>query len=136
MSDFRRHGELVGYWGTLDATGAPVVAATGTGFSAKVFIGEAVHSYGYLVNVSGACTVTLYAAHSSQVTVDGDEPDHSTPPGDTLFLPYFYNGTAIATTFAGAGSAYVQVPNFVAGWTALKASVGVNAWAGYEAIVI
>lgn len=131
----RRRGNLVGYWGTLDTSGNPVQAAiTGGTFSNKLYINESVMNFALLVSVSGATDITLWAANSTQLNPEGDSPDRSVVPADVLFHPVQWNNTASKITFTGSGSAYMIVPNFVCGWTAVQSSNAVNIYAGYEAL--
>lgn len=131
----RRRGNLVGYWGTLDASGVPQQAAiTGATFSNKLYINESVMNYALLVSVSGATDITLWAANSTQLNPEGDSPDRSVVPADTFFHPVQWNSTPSKITFASSGSAYMIVPNFVCGWTAVQSSNAVSIYAGYEAL--
>lgn len=131
----RRRGNIVAYWGTLDATGAPVASAVTLGtFSKKVYVNESLMNFAFLVNVSATAVVSLWAASSTQLNPEGDSPDRSVAPADALFAPVQWNATPASASITGAGSAYIIVPDFVAGWTALKSSTSVNIWAGYEAL--
>lgn len=137
MSDFRRHGQIVGFWGTLNASGVPQAAAVlSNGLSSAVYLDEATDKLGVLVSVDAATTISLLAAHSSQLNVEGDEPDHSTAPSSSLFYPVQWNGTVSSIAFAGAGSAYWVIPDFVPGWVMLKSSGAANIIAGYEATAV
>ena len=132
--DFRRHGLVAGYWGTLDASNNPIAAAVlSNGYSKALYMNEATNSFALVISVSAATTISLLAAHSSQLTAEGDEPDHSTAPGNSYFGQVYWNSTAIQIQFTSSGVAYIQVPDFVAGWTMLQSSGAANIWAGFEA---
>lgn len=136
MSDYRRYGEIVGFWGTLAADGVTPVAEAvlANGLSRAAYLDTAVDiGLGILLNVSAATTITVLAAHSSQPTVEGDEPDRSTPPANNLFYPVQWNATSSALTFAGAGTAYLLIPQFIPGWVRLQSSNAANIIGGYEA---
>jgi hypothetical protein len=136
MSDYRRYGQIVGFWGTISSvTGLPVrEAVLAGGHSRAVYLDTAIDiGLGVLLDVSAATTITVLAAHSSQLTSSGDEPDRSTPPADSLFYPVQWNATSSALTFAGAGTAYLLIPQFIPGWVKLSSSGAANIIGGYEA---
>jgi|SRR6476646_4394570 len=135
MSDYRRYGQIVGFWGTLNASGVPQAEAVLAGaHSRPVYLDTAIDiGLGVLLNVSAATTITVLAAHSSQLSASGDEPDRSTAPADSLFYPVQWNSTSSALTFAGAGTASLLIPQFIPGWVKLASSGAANIIAGYEA---
>lgn len=133
----RRHGEIVGFWGTLDSNDNPVAVAVQAGASSQAqYIGQNVDQFSFLVSVDAATSITLYAAHSSELNSEGNNPDRSVSPPISLFYPVYWNTTQIKLTFSGAGTAYVMVPDFVAGWVLLKSSGAANIYAGYEAVAL
>jgi hypothetical protein len=136
MSDYRRYGQIVGFWGTISpTTGLPVAEAVGVGgLSRAVYLDTAIDiGLGVLLDVGAATTITVLAAHSSQLSPSGDEPDRSTAPTASLFYPVQWNATSSALTFAGAGTAYLLIPQFIPGWVRLKSSAAANIIGGYEA---
>jgi len=135
MADVRRHGNIVGFWGTLATDGqTPLTENVQAGeFSRPQYVGQYGGDFAIYVYSNVANTVTLYTAHSSQLTTEGSDPGRVAPPWNYFYPTAFSdpNLTASYTLSPGVGISLL-IPRFVPGWTMLKATGSSQLYAGWE----
>lgn len=135
MANVRRHGNIVGLWGTLAADGQTPVAETVQAgqYSRPQFVGQFGGDLALYLSSSLPTTITLYAAHSSQLTSEGSDPGRVAPPF-SQFYPVFSSDPNLIVnySFTGAGNVVILVPRFAPGWIMLKTTGGGQIYAGWE----
>ncbi len=124
MASRVRAGNLSAFWNN---------ATTGAGTaSTAVEISRSTEHIVIYVTVSGANTITVEVTPTTGTNAEGVWAESGTVwyqlvnPGTTA--------TPVQHVFAGAGSAAIQIPDFVAKAVRLKSSASVTATAGYETI--
>lgn len=127
MTRIRRVNQI---WGTLDAAGAPVVAATGAGGKSNWATVGAAEGVTIFISVSGATTIGIEASAGSA------SPARNDIAAGTIGYPVFkQDGSgALQFVFAGAGTAALNLSPFAPEHVRLSSTNNINAYAFVDAI--